>query len=611
MRGFFEELRTPPESLTRRQWIVLAIVFAVIAATRFYALSQSLIDWDETLFCLAVGKYDVADERPHAPGYPLFIAAAKVVRLFTQSDFRALQGVTLAAAVFLFPALFYFARELRLRFAVAVGAAALVTFFPTVWYFGGTGFSDVPSLLVTTTACALLLHGGRDRRLFLAGMFVAALATGFRPQTVMLTAIAGLAGAIALRSWKTFLTGCAVAAATVAAIYLTVIFLSSNPPYGYFAIWKHTSNHVKTVDSYHNLHRPPLTELAHPFLVQPFRGGNVGKIVVVLAAIGLVEALVRQRRGLWLALAIFLPVALFSWVMLDITSLTRYAVTYLPVHALLAASGLAALCTLARRHADQVFGVCMAILIGALAWWTWPTLKIVRSSDAPIVEMFRWLREHVPPEGPTVFLDNEFYLQSRYLFEGRDYTMVFDERRDIPQDAYKPGNYLAVEGFAPQPHTRVFTRYEAGRLFEIGRPRYGAVSLIPLESMVHYGKGWNQIEMNHVMWWRWMKREATIALRPFTSDGELRLTFIAPENVPRPQTLTVTWNGTQLEQRTLSAGETTLRYVVPSRRGTLNELRLAVDVTVRTIDGEPRQLGLMLQDIGWTPATASVPAAAR
>jgi hypothetical protein len=607
MRAFIEQLRTPPAPITRRQWIVLAIVFAAVAATRFYALSHSLADWDEALFCLAVGKYDVADERPHAPGYPLFIAAAKVARNFTHSDFRALQAVTLLASILLLPAFFYLARELRLRFAVALAAAMLLLFFPTVWYFGGTGFSDVPSLLVTTVASALLLHGGRDRRMFFAGMFVAALATGIRPQTVMITAIAGLAAAIALRSWKTFLAGCAIGAVTVAAIYLTVIFISSNPPHGYFAIWKHTSNHVKTIDSYHNPHRPPLAELAHPFLVQPFRGGGAGTVVVVLVAIGLIESIARKRDGLWLALLMFVPVALFSWVMLDITSMTRYAVTYLPLYALFAASGLAALCALARHYADAILGAAMLILIGALVTWVLPTLKIARASDAPVVEMFRWLRENVPPNGPAVFLDNEFYLQSRYLFEGRDYTVVFDEDRDIPQDAYKPGNYLAVEGFAPQPQARVFTRYEAGRLFEVARPRYGAVSLIPMESMVRYGSGWNQVEKNHVMWWRWTRRDASMTLQPFGEAGELRLTFIAPGNVPRPQTMTLWWNGTELDKRVLAPGEVNLRYAVPSRRGAVNELRIAVDPTLTGVGGDQRELGLMLQDIGWQPLRASSP----
>src|SRR5205814_1661495 len=40
-------------------WAVTAIAIAV-AVTRFLALSRSLWDWDEALFCLALHDYDVA-----------------------------------------------------------------------------------------------------------------------------------------------------------------------------------------------------------------------------------------------------------------------------------------------------------------------------------------------------------------------------------------------------------------------------------------------------------------------------------------------------------------------------------------------------------------------
>ena len=604
MLKLIEELRTPLPALTRRQWLVLAVLFFAIAATRLVARSQSLADWDETLFCLAVGEYDVAEERPHAPGYPLFIAAAQLMRLVRPTDFKALQAVVTLSAMLLFPAIFFFARELRLRFGAALAAAILLMFLPTVWYFGGTGLSDIPALLVTTVACTLLVHGARDARFFYAGMFAAACAAGIRPQTVMITAIVGIIAAYALGSWRTFAIGCAIAAAMVIATYASAIWLSSDPPYGYIRIWKHTSGHVNKIDSYQNPHRPSLPKLAYPFLVQPFRGGAAGGVIVALAALGVIASF--RHRVLWIAIAAYLPMALFSWVMLDITSMTRYAVGYLPMYVVLAASGLGMLASFARRFADAFMVIVAVAIAAALAWWTWPTLKIVRSSDAPMMSMFKWLREHVSPH-EKVYLHTEFFLQSRYLFGDRDYTIVYDEQRNIPEHAYKPGSYLAVEGFAPQPQTVVFTRYEAGRLFEIARPRYRAVSLIPLESHVRYGRGWHETESNHVMWWRWMTRRASITLRPFDGDGELRLTFVRPmEGVPHAPTITVKWNGLQIDQRMLNGAESQLRYVVPSRRGALNQLELEVDVTARA-PGDRREFGLMLQDIGWKAASASSP----
>src|SRR2546423_408009 len=61
---------------------------ACVALTRIPALSRSLWDWDEALFCFAMQDYDVAAYRPHPPGFPLFVAAARVARtLLSLSDF--------------------------------------------------------------------------------------------------------------------------------------------------------------------------------------------------------------------------------------------------------------------------------------------------------------------------------------------------------------------------------------------------------------------------------------------------------------------------------------------------------------------------------------------
>src|SRR5688572_29176468 len=101
-------------------------------------MAKSIWGWDEALFSLGMRAYDVSTHHPHPPGFPAFIAMAKLARLIATSDFRALQAVNLTAGVFLFPSLFLLARELRFRFAVAGSAATLCAFFPNVWFFGGT-----------------------------------------------------------------------------------------------------------------------------------------------------------------------------------------------------------------------------------------------------------------------------------------------------------------------------------------------------------------------------------------------------------------------------------------------------------------------------------------
>ena len=77
--------------------------------------------------------------------------------------FHALQAITFVASLFVFPAMFLLARSLRASAPVAIGAGLLLAFFPNVWFFGGTAFSDVPSLVLVLVAPAPLpLEVGRS-----------------------------------------------------------------------------------------------------------------------------------------------------------------------------------------------------------------------------------------------------------------------------------------------------------------------------------------------------------------------------------------------------------------------------------------------------------------
>src|SRR5216684_1769683 len=134
------DLTQPPAPLTSRQRAIVIAVAVVCALTRFAAMARTLWDWDETLFCLGMRSYDVARHHPHPPGFPAFIGLARITRLFINDDFRSLQALSLVAGMLLFPAMFLLARELRLRFETALVAAALCTFLPNVWFFGGTAF---------------------------------------------------------------------------------------------------------------------------------------------------------------------------------------------------------------------------------------------------------------------------------------------------------------------------------------------------------------------------------------------------------------------------------------------------------------------------------------
>src|SRR5437763_2654394 len=113
------DLTLPLSPLTARQRTAFGLLALVCAATRFLAMARSLWDWDEALFCLGMRAYDVTSHHPHPPGFPVYIALGKLVRLLLHDDFRSLQAINLVAGMLVFPAVFMLARELRMRFATA------------------------------------------------------------------------------------------------------------------------------------------------------------------------------------------------------------------------------------------------------------------------------------------------------------------------------------------------------------------------------------------------------------------------------------------------------------------------------------------------------------
>src|SRR5207248_2549943 len=99
-------VRTGKSARPLNQGLIFWIVALLCAASRFLAMARTLWDWDEALFCLGMRSYDVTSHHPHPPGFPVFIGAAKLMRLIVHDDFRALQSLNLIAGVLLFPAVF-------------------------------------------------------------------------------------------------------------------------------------------------------------------------------------------------------------------------------------------------------------------------------------------------------------------------------------------------------------------------------------------------------------------------------------------------------------------------------------------------------------------------
>ncbi|HVG25807.1 MAG TPA: hypothetical protein VND45_16745 [Thermoanaerobaculia bacterium] len=427
--------------LTRNERIAVWACALLAAVLRWPALSRTLWDWDEALFALALRDFDVTAYHPHPPGFPLFIAAAKLVPL---DGFHALQTVVFLSSLFVFPAMYLLARALRASVPVSIGAGLLLAFFPNVWFYGGTALSDVPSMVLAVTACALLLRGN-----VIAGAMVLGIAAGFRPQNLL---IGFVPFAIAFRARpRAGMAGAALMAIIVGATYGTAASLS-----GGWTAYRHVLEtheaYIRNTDSFLAPRHPGLIQVADDFFFRPYRAMPINAIVTLLAALALL------RRKQWLIVAIFGPFCLFAWLFLDFHSSSRFSVAYMPLFAMLAAEGIP----------RRAYAVVLAAVTALMIVWTWPALRVVHSTMSPPVAAI----ESLPPQG-MLYVDERLAPYAELLLPNRERTLV----KVVPPFVEDANAVLLREGASVAPRSRTFVR-ERERLEGIARKRYFETSIV-------------------------------------------------------------------------------------------------------------------------------------
>lgn len=575
----------------KRLFLALAVL---IALTRLLAVAHSLFDWDEALFSLGVRDYNVADHHPHPPGYPLFIAAAKVVHFLGASEFRSLQCVTVLGALFLFPPLFFLARELGFDFATSIGGAAVFAFLPNVWMHGGTGFSDVPATAIGFAACALLLRGRVDGRAYVLGAALLGVAAGFRPPNLLIGALPAVMATWSQarrRAFGAIALAILLGAAVTAGAYLGAA-LATGSIDSYLAAVRSQSKWVHDVDSFHNPYRAPLGEVAKIFFLWPIQQRQQMVGLAILAVVSLVHAIVKRRAAPLLLFAMFAPFAILAWLNLDVEAASRYAISYMAVHALLAADGLG---VIAARRVRVQAALCAAVAL-VFAVWTWPALQRQRSSDAPAVAALEWVMRNVPP-AERVYVNGGIGPQAKFFLDERPNTIFYDE----------PGQISLLSGDAWILDLRVVREahnwaWPHDRIWRIMRRRNFEASVARASSLIVFGHGWYGDEGS----FRWMGAESVTQLPALRGKGKLRLKVYVPlDGLGAPPTIEVLLNGATVERFVAATSDIEKTWTLPSRVNAANELRIRTSGTVnpkaRGGSDDGRDLGLRVDGLSWTP----------
>ena len=592
-------MSTPLEPLTRRQRTILICVAVACAATRFLAIARSLWDWDEVLFMLAMRDYDVTLHQPHPPGFPVYIGIAKLVRLIVPSDFGALQTINVIAAMLVFPAVYLFARELRLRFETSVLAASLFAFFPNVWFFGGTAFSDIPSIVLVLFAVTFLLRGASDRNAYWLGTLLLALAMGIRPQNLLVGLFPGIYATRKRRASE--IAVAAIIGIVVVGVAFGASIYATGSLHDYLRVVQEHSDYISRVDSWRSPVRPPLWRLLDRFFVKQYQAPLLSVIASLFALTGIIGSIrERNRSMLWNALT-FVPFAIVAWLMLDRYSVSRFSIGYQPMFALFVADGMMR----AARQRVRVAASFAATLIAAFVVYTFPALTVVRNEIAPSVLAARAVAQHVDPRTSQLFVGHTMSKFVDLLLPGMPYTRVIDDRA-MPLAA-RDQAWLLAEITETPPNGYVFRRAR-GHLWNIARRHYFEIKLEPLERRAHFVSGWYAPESMDIHEWRWMSGHSVTLLPPARGATMLRLHVGIPgELMPRNPQITIRLNGRVIDAFHTSSGYIERDYrVAPAPRDLPNVLELSIDRTVNPArlhtGDDSRELGLRLRYLAWGPA---------
>lgn len=609
-RTSWRDFATPPTPLTRRAGTLFWIAAVVIGLSRVFALSRSLWDWDEVLFSLGMRDFDVASHHPHPPGFPLFIATARLLGLVTPSDFRALQGVNLLFACLLFPAVFLLARELRIRFVTAVTAGALCAFFPNVWFFGGTAFSDVPSIAIVVLACAFLLRGCRSDGAFLFGTLLLAISVGYRPQNFLIGLAPGL-----LASWFRLRAGrmrIVVIAGLMGAAMVGGTFWEAARATGSWEVYSQAivghREYIVKVDSFRNPDRTPLYRLFSDFFVRNYQSAKIGNIVTIFVIISVLNSLYRKRVNMMLLILMFAPFCITAWLMLDHFSISRFSIGYAPLFALLIADGLALSASRLAAHVPvppaRLESLAGAAVVLTFLIWTLPAILVARSTVSPPMRAIQWIRQTLNPNRVRLYVTFGMLPYAQYYLPEFDLQSIMDERGvPVEPEGSKP-SYLFVEGLSANPKGINFTRGRE-RLWKIARRRYFEVSIAPASHSVRFLEGWYESENAGAEVWRWMAARAVTVLPALPGPAELRLDLQIPlDSLPATPTISIFMDGKLIDRfRAEESFVTRTHKIEPSPGAKTRELVIETDTVVNPakqgLAADERDLGLLLRSMSW------------
>ena len=416
---------------------VALMLAVVVLASRVPFASHTLWAWDSVLYARALENgfhvgIDLAEQRPHPPGYLFYVAIAAALRLVTRDSNAALVIISVLASALTAAAVYLLCRryaDRALAVIVALGAASA----PLVWTYSEIAM-PYALLGLLSVVLAAGLHDARSRP-SPAALIVSAglgLAAGFRQDVLLLLGPLWLWMLLA-RPWRERAL-CVAAVGVACLLWFVPSALLSGGPAAYLASLGGQATRVSELSPAAGgdalLRNTLLT-------VYALWWGLLGFALLLVAAI--VAALTARRRlsddamffALWLV-----PAALV-YVTIHIGD-PGYLMSMLPGLFVAVAALMAPLARSAPRAVATFAALLVVLNVGVFAVADTPfSLRAIVRHDSTLDSRLASVRARFAPASVVILAQSE-YLTARYylpeyrvLFYGADPEVLSSTAREV------------------------------------------------------------------------------------------------------------------------------------------------------------------------------------